>query len=81
MRLPIERGPLAQARIAVGKTQRDVANESGIAYSYYRQVESGDKSIYGLSFTKAYALCKAIDISLDRLLLIAQQQEARNRMT
>lgn len=80
MRLPISRGPLAQARISAGKTQKAVSGESGISYSHVRRLESGDQSIYELSLAKSAALCKALGISLDRLLLIAQQQEARNRI-
>ena len=80
MRLPTERGPLAQARIASGKTQKTVAEESGIACGHLRRLESGERSICGLSLSNSVALCKSLGISLDRLLLIAQQQEARNRM-
>ncbi len=80
MRLPTERGPLAQARISAGKTQKTVSVESGIAYAHLRRLETGERSICGLSLEKSSALCKSLGISLDRLLLIAQQQEARNRM-
>lgn len=79
MRLPVERGPLAQARIAAGKTQRAVSDESGIAYSHIRMLEMGSRSLSCLSLEKSSALCRSLGISLDRLLAIAIQQERMSK--
>lgn len=79
MRLPVERGPLAQARIAVGKTQKEVSEESGIAYAHIRRLESGSRPIGSLSLFNSEALCRSLKISLDRLLSIAIQQERMSK--
>lgn len=79
MRLPVERGPLAQARIAVGKTQKEVSEESGVSRTHLQQLESGLKNLSRLSLERSALLCKSLRISLDRLLAIAIQQEQMSK--
>jgi len=62
--------PLKVARISKGMTQQQVADSASINIRHYQMFESMERDIKSASFSVAMAVCKALEIAPESLMVL-----------